>query len=74
MIYYLWIFVLAGVSLLSLILFLTSITKDIPLIKKLKIKKSYLVLNLTLLIISIGSIGLIINLFIELKKQIDIYG
>lgn len=74
MIYYLWIFILAGICLLSLVLFLMSITKDVPLIKKLKKKKSVLALNITLLLISVGSIGLIINLFLELKRQIDVFG
>lgn len=74
MIYYLWVFVLSGVCLLSLILFLLSITKDVPLIKKLKKKKSVLALNITLLLISVGSVGLIVNLFLELKRQIDVLG
>lgn len=74
MIYYLWVFVLSGVCLLSLVLFLLSITKDVPLIKKLKKKKSVLVLNITLLLISVGSVGLIVNLFLELKRQIDVLG
>lgn len=74
MIYYLWVFVLSGVCLLSLVLFLLSITKDVPLIKKLKKKKSVLALNITLLLISVGSVGLIVNLFLELKRQIDVLG
>ena len=74
MIYYLWVFVLSGVCLLSLVLFLLSITKDVPLIKKLKKKKSVLVLNITLLLISVGSVGLIVNLLLELKRQIEVLG
>lgn len=74
MIYYLWVFILAIICLLSLVVFLVSITKDIPLLKKLKKKKSSLLLNITLLIISTGSLALIIALFMELKRQIDIYG
>lgn len=74
MIYYLWVFILAGICLLSLVLFLMSISKDVPLIKKLKKKKSALILDITLLLISVGSIGLIINLFLELKRQIDVFG
>lgn len=72
MIYYLWVFILSSIAVISLISFLILITKDVNLIKKIKVKKSSLVLDFSLLLISISSISLVIYLFIELKKQIDI--
>lgn len=74
MIYYLWVFVLAGVALVSLFFFLLTLTQDINIIKVLKKKKTALVLNFSLFIITIVSSGLIIYLFYELKRQIDILG
>nr|WP_288394270.1 hypothetical protein [uncultured Vagococcus sp.] len=73
MIYYLWVFILTGVSLVSLISFLMSITGDLNLLKKVKKKKSSLMLNFSLLLTSLVSIGFIIYLFLELKRQIDIF-
>lgn len=74
MIYYLWVFILAGVALVSLFFFLLTLTQDINIIKVLKKKKTALVLNFSLFIITIVSSGLIIYLFYELKRQIDILG
>lgn len=73
MIYYLWVFILAGITLVALISFLMSITGDLNLLKKVKKKKSSLVLNFSLLLTSLVSIGFIIYLFMELKRQIDIF-
>lgn len=73
MIYYLWVFILTGVSLVALISFLMSITGDLNLLKKVKKKKSSLMLNFSLLLTSLVSIGFIIYLFLELKRQIDIF-
>lgn len=74
MIYYLWVFVLAGVALVSLFLFLLSLTRDVNLVKTLKKKKIALLLNFSLFLITLVSSGLIIYLFYELKRQIDILG
>lgn len=73
MIYYTWVFVLAAVALVSLIGFLVSISRDLDLVKKLKKKKSSLIWNFSLLMTSLMSIGFIIYLFLELKRQIDIF-
>lgn len=73
MIYYLWVFILTGVALASLLLFLVSISKDLDLVKKLKRRKSSLMLNFSLLVTSLVSIGFIIYLFLELKRQIDLF-
>lgn len=73
MIYYLWVFILTGVALTSLLLFLVSISKDLDLVKKLKRRKSSLMLNFSLLVTSLVSIGFIIYLFLELKRQIDLF-
>lgn len=73
MIYYLWVFILAGISLVALGLFLYSLSKDIRLGKKLKKKKTVFIPNFLLLIISLGGVSLIFMLFLELKRQLDIF-
>lgn len=70
--HYLWVFVLTGVALLSLVIFLMSFGKDHFLIKKLKLKKSNYLLNGLLLAITLSDVGLIIYLFMTLKDQIDV--
>lgn len=72
MIYYLWVFILSGVALISIFYFLLTINRDLSLGKQLKKKTSTLVVNFMLLLISLVSTGLIIYLFLELKRQIDI--
>lgn len=74
MIYYLWVFVLGGVALVSLFFFLLTLTRDANLVRSLKKKKTALLLNFSLFIIAIISSGLIVYLFLELKRQIDILG
>lgn len=73
MIYYTWVFILAGISLVALITFLVSISQDLNLVKKLKKRKSSLILNFSMLVTSLVSIGFIIYLFLELKRQIDLF-
>lgn len=73
MIYYTWVFILAGISLVALITFLVSISQDLNLVKKLKKRKSSLILNFSMLVTSLVSIGFIICLFLELKRQIDLF-
>ncbi|WP_207694493.1 hypothetical protein DOK67_0000248 [Enterococcus sp. DIV0212c] len=74
MIDYLWIYILSGVALLSLILFLLTLSRDLFLVKRLKVKKIALFANVSLLLLSLTSISLIIYLFILLKDQINLIG
>lgn len=69
---YLWIYFLSGIATVSLIVFLLTFSKDIFYTKKLKLNKSSLVLNCSLLLLSILSISLIIYLFISLREQIGL--
>ncbi|WP_430604788.1 hypothetical protein IGL98_002701 [Enterococcus sp. DIV0840] len=64
MIDYLWIYILSGVALLSLVLFLLTLSRDLFLVKRLKAKKIALFANFSLLILSLMSLALIIYLFI----------
>lgn len=72
MIYYLWVFILSGIALISIFYFLLTLNRDLSLAKQIKKKSKVLVVNFILLLISIVSTGLIIYLFLELKRQIDI--
>ncbi|WP_348921583.1 hypothetical protein [Enterococcus rotai] len=72
MIDYLWIFILGGIAIVSLLLFLTTLARDVFLIKKLKKKKKALLLNFSLLFITLTSLGLITYLFTLLREQIDL--
>ena len=72
MIDYLWLFVLGGIAILSLLFFLVPLSRDAFLIKKLRKKKQSLVLNFSLLFISLTSLGLIAYLFVLLRDQIEL--
>ena len=72
MIDYLWMFILGGISIISLVFFLMSLSRDVFLIKKLRKKKQILVLNFSLLFITLSSLGLIAYLFVLLREQIEL--
>ncbi|MGX7272509.1 hypothetical protein [Enterococcus haemoperoxidus] len=72
MIDYLWIFILGGIAIVSLVVFLILLSRDVFLIKKLRKKKSLLTLNFSLLFISLTSLGLIAYLFTLLRDQIEL--
>ncbi|MBO0468672.1 hypothetical protein JZO73_14275 [Enterococcus plantarum] len=71
---YLWIFILAGIASVSLFFFIATLSRDAFLVRRLKLKKSNLVLNFGFILMSLGSLTLIIYLFSLLKAQIDLIG
>ena len=72
MIDYLWIFVLGGIAIVSLLIFLMTLARDAFLLKKLRKKKQGLLLNFGLLFITLTSLGLITYLFTLLRDQIEL--
>nr|WP_238842702.1 hypothetical protein [Vagococcus hydrophili] len=73
MIYYLWVFILSSIAIISVFFFLLTFNRDLSFCRKLKKDKKQLILNFSLLFISMISTGLIIYLFMILKKQIEIF-
>lgn len=69
---YLWMFFLGGIAVLSLVIFLITLSRDTFLVKKLKQKKSVLSVNFSLLLITLSSLGIIVYLFNLLRTQIEI--
>ncbi|WP_288396141.1 hypothetical protein [uncultured Vagococcus sp.] len=67
---YLWIFILGAIVLLSAGLFLGTISKSSILINRLKLPKGHLILNFTLLAVSLVDIGLIVYVFLLVRDQI----
>lgn len=72
MIDYLWIFILGGIAIVSLLIFLMTLARDAFLLKKLRKKKQGLLLNFGLLFITLTSLGLITYLFTLLRDQIEL--
>ncbi|ALS36958.1 phosphoglycerol transferase MdoB-like AlkP superfamily enzyme [Enterococcus rotai] len=72
MIDYLWLFILGGVAIISLVFFLMTLSRDVFLVKKLRKKKQILGLNFALLFITLTSLGLIAYLFVLLRDQIEL--
>jgi len=72
MIDYLWLFILGGVAIVSLVFFLMTLSRDVFLVKKLRKKKQILGLNFALLFITLTSLGLIAYLFVLLRDQIEL--
>lgn len=72
MIDYLWLFILGGVAILALLVFLITLSRDTFLMKKLRKKKLNFVLNFGLLFTTLTSLGLIVYLFTLLKEQIEV--
>lgn len=71
---FLWVYVLGIIAILSVIFFLLTFSRDVYLIKKLKLNRSSLIANFSLLMISCISVGLVVYLFILLKNQINLLG
>jgi len=71
---YLWVFILAGIASVSLVFFIATLSRDVFLARRLKFKKSNLVLNFGFILMSLGSLALIIYLFTLLKEQIGLIG
>lgn len=69
---YLWLFILGGVAIVALLCFLLMLSRDAFLIRKVKGKKTPLLVNFSLLMITLSSLGLIVYLFTLLKKQIEL--
>lgn len=74
MVNYLWVFILTVLSLVALLIFFISFSKDLFFIKKLKKSPLNYLLNFSLIAFSAVDIGLVIYLFQMLKKQIGILG
>ncbi|MEI5990737.1 hypothetical protein [Enterococcus crotali] len=72
MIDYLWLFILSGIAIISLLVFLITLSRDTFLIKKLRKKKTRFILNFSLLFTTLTCLGLIVYLFSLLKEQIEI--
>ncbi|WYJ86879.1 hypothetical protein A5866_001963 [Enterococcus sp. 12C11_DIV0727] len=71
---FLWIYILGGTSILTLLIFLVTFSKDVFLVKCLKKRKRSLWLNGSFLAITFISISLVIYLFILLRDQIQLLG
>ncbi|MBO0428303.1 hypothetical protein [Vagococcus fluvialis] len=71
---FLWTYVLGSIAILSIIFFLLTFSRDIYLIKKLKLNRSSLAVNFSLLMIACISVGIVVYLFILLKNQINLLG
>ncbi|MGM0218748.1 hypothetical protein IGI43_001858 [Enterococcus sp. AZ126] len=74
MIDYLWMYILGAISFITLVYFLMSFSRDIFLVRRLKLNKSSLVINFSLLLITLISLILVIYLFVLLKEQIKLLG
>lgn len=71
---YFWIYWLGGCAATTVVFFLATLSKDVQLIRRLKKKKTDLLLNFSLLVLSLSSLSLVIYLFVLLKDQIGLIG
>lgn len=70
---YIWLYILGACGTISLGMFLFSSNRDSILVKKLKLKKSKILVNWLLLAVSIISFLLLIYAFLYIQKQINIF-
>ncbi|MBO0441567.1 hypothetical protein [Candidatus Enterococcus ikei] len=70
---YIWLYILGVCGTISLGMFLFSLNRDSILLKKLKLKKSKIVVNWLLLVVSIICFLLMIYAYIYIQKQINIF-
>jgi len=69
---YLWVYILGAIAMISFLWFVITLSRDIFLVKKLKVNKMNFILNFSLMLVSLTSVGLIIYLFALLKEQIKV--
>lgn len=70
---YVWLYILGACGVLSLGLFLYSLSRDNVLVKKLKLKKKKILVNWLLLVISILCFSMMIYLFIYIQNVLNLF-
>lgn len=68
---YLWIIIAGVFALFAFVFFLMTIGSSSSLIKKLKLKKANIIINIFILLIGISNLGLVIYLLQDIREQID---
>ncbi|ALS36871.1 hypothetical protein ABID30_001928 [Enterococcus rotai] len=71
---FLWVYILCGIGVASIVFFLLTFSRDVFLIKRLKKNKQFLLLNFSFLIFTFISVTLVIYLLVLLKDQIQLLG
>ncbi|OEG09655.1 hypothetical protein BCR21_15040 [Enterococcus ureasiticus] len=71
---FLWVYILCGIGVTSIVFFLLTLSRDVFLIKRLKKKKQFLLLNFSFLVFTFISVTLVIYLLVLLKDQIQLLG
>ena len=70
---YLWIIVAGSFAVFAFLFFIMTISSSTSLIKKLRLKKANILLNVAILLIGLGNIGIMIYLFQDIRTQIEIF-
>lgn len=70
---YLWIFIAGIIATIAFVFFLLTIAKSTSLIKKAKKSKGHILVNLLVLTIGIGNIGIIMYLLKDIRQQIEMF-
>lgn len=71
---YLWVYILGVIALVAVGVFVGTFSKDLYLTRKLRLSKTSLLINFSLLLTSLTSVCLVIYLFSILKEQIQFFG
>ncbi len=69
---YLWLIVVGVFALLAFIFFMLTISNSSGLISKLKKSKWHITVNIMVLLIGLGNIGIGIYLLQDIRKQIEL--
>lgn len=69
---YLWLIVVGVFALLAFIFFMLTISNSSSLISKLKKSKWHITVNIMVLLIGLGNIGIGIYLLQDIRKQIEL--
>lgn len=70
---YIWLIVCGVFALLAFIFFMITISNSASLIKRVKASKLQITLNLLVLLIGLGNIGIGIYLLLDIRQQIETF-
>ena len=70
---YLWIIIAGIFALVAFFFFVMTVSKSGSLINKLKLSKGHIVVNVMVLVIGLGNIGIAVYLLQNIREQIELF-
>ncbi|MGC6768282.1 hypothetical protein ACYSNR_17985 [Enterococcus sp. LJL128] len=64
-----WVYIFGSIALLSVVLFLLFYVKDMDFMRKMRLKRNYLVPNWLFLLLAVAAVGCVVILYLDIQNQ-----